>query len=85
MVRDVEYFKTRIGSLDGAGDTADYLLNAVKKKGAAKASGTTTTREETATQMIYDTKKESNTTEVPEKEGKEATNGATNTASEKVG
>ena len=32
MLRDAEYFKTRIGSLDGAGDTGDYIVNLVKEK-----------------------------------------------------
>jgi len=32
MLRDVESFKARIGSIDGAGDTGDYLINLVKGK-----------------------------------------------------
>ena len=32
MLRDAEYFKTRIGGLDGAGDSGDYLVNMVKEK-----------------------------------------------------
>jgi vacuolar protein sorting-associated protein 54 len=32
MMRDAEYFKTRIGGLDGAGDAGDYLINVVKEK-----------------------------------------------------
>ena len=32
MLRDVEYFKTRIGGLDGAGDAGDYIVNLVKEK-----------------------------------------------------
>ena len=32
MLRDAEYFKTRIGGLDGAGDAGDYIINLVKKK-----------------------------------------------------
>lgn len=38
MLRDVEHFKTRLGNLDGAGDTADHLLNVVKNKPVPKAS-----------------------------------------------
>lgn len=36
MLRDAEYFKTRIGSLDGAGDAGDYLVNLVKGKSIPK-------------------------------------------------
>lgn len=36
MLRDAEYFKTRIGSLDGAGDAGDYLVNLVKGKSVPK-------------------------------------------------
>jgi vacuolar protein sorting-associated protein 54 len=32
MLRDAEYFKTRIGGLDGAGDAGDYIVNVVKEK-----------------------------------------------------
>jgi vacuolar protein sorting-associated protein 54 len=32
MLRDAEYFKARIGGLDGAGDAGDYLVNLVKEK-----------------------------------------------------
>ena len=31
-MRDAEYFKSRIGGLDGAGDTGDYLINLVRQK-----------------------------------------------------
>lgn len=37
MLRDVEYFKTKIGGLDGAGDTADFLIKLVKGKTVPKA------------------------------------------------
>jgi len=37
MLRDAEYFKTRIGSLDGAKDTADDILNIIKEKPIPKA------------------------------------------------
>lgn len=37
MLRDVEYFKTKIGGLDGAGDTADFLIKLVKVKSVPKA------------------------------------------------
>ncbi|KAH7310321.1 Vps54-like protein-domain-containing protein [Rhexocercosporidium sp. MPI-PUGE-AT-0058] len=36
MLRDVEHFKTKIGSLDGAGDAGDYLVNLVKAKSVPK-------------------------------------------------
>jgi vacuolar protein sorting-associated protein 54 len=36
MIRDVEYFKTKIGSLDGAGDAGDYIVKLVKDKKVPK-------------------------------------------------
>lgn len=36
MLRDVEYFKNRIGGLAGAGDPGDYLVNLVKGKSVPK-------------------------------------------------
>jgi vacuolar protein sorting-associated protein 54 len=36
MLRDAEYFKTKLGSLDGAGDTGDYIVNLVKGKPVPK-------------------------------------------------
>jgi len=36
MLRDAEYFKTRLGGLDGAGDTGDYIVNLVKDKPVPK-------------------------------------------------
>lgn len=38
MLRDAEYFKTRIGGLDGAGDAGDYIVNLVKGKSVPKAT-----------------------------------------------
>lgn len=32
MLRDAEHFKTRIGGLDGAGDTGDFIVKLVKEK-----------------------------------------------------
>jgi vacuolar protein sorting-associated protein 54 len=32
MLRDAEYFKSRIGGLDGAKDAGDYIVNIVKDK-----------------------------------------------------
>jgi vacuolar protein sorting-associated protein 54 len=32
MLRDAEHFNSRIGSLDGAGDTGEFLINLVKEK-----------------------------------------------------
>jgi vacuolar protein sorting-associated protein 54 len=37
MLRDAEWFKTRIGGIDGAGDTGDYLINLVKEKNVPKS------------------------------------------------
>lgn len=37
MLRDAEYFKTRLGGLDGAGDTGDYIVNLVKEKPVPKS------------------------------------------------
>lgn len=37
MLRDAEYFKTRIGSLDGASNAGDYIVNLVKEKHVPKA------------------------------------------------
>jgi vacuolar protein sorting-associated protein 54 len=36
MIRDVEYFKTKIGGLDGAGDAGDYIVKLVKDKKVTK-------------------------------------------------
>ncbi|TVY41786.1 Vacuolar protein sorting-associated protein [Lachnellula occidentalis] len=36
MLRDAEHFKTRIGGLDGAGDTGDFVVNLVKEKNVPK-------------------------------------------------
>jgi vacuolar protein sorting-associated protein 54 len=36
MLRDAEHFKTRIGGLDGAGDTGDFIVNLVKEKNVPK-------------------------------------------------
>lgn len=38
MLRDAQHFKTRIGSLDGAGDAGDYIVNFVKNKSVPRAS-----------------------------------------------
>ncbi|MCJ1392987.1 hypothetical protein MMC18_005859 [Xylographa bjoerkii] len=32
LLRDVEYFKARVGKLDGSGDIGDYLLNIINEK-----------------------------------------------------
>ena len=37
MLTDAEYFKTRIGGLDGAGDVGDYIVNVVKGKSVPKS------------------------------------------------
>ena len=36
MLTDAEYFKTKIGGLDGAGDVGDYIVNLVKEKSVPK-------------------------------------------------
>ena len=36
MLRDAEHFKARIGGLDGAGDTGDFVVNLVKNKNVPK-------------------------------------------------
>ncbi|TVY91964.1 hypothetical protein LAWI1_G003456 [Lachnellula willkommii] len=36
MLRDAEHFKARIGGLDGAGDTGDFVVNLVKEKNVPK-------------------------------------------------
>ena len=32
MLRDAEYFKSKIGSIDGAGDAGDHLISLIKDK-----------------------------------------------------
>lgn len=51
MLRDAEHFKTRIGSLDGAGDAGDFIVNLVKEKNVpkAKAPSPPAEKEEAAT------------------------------------
>ncbi|KAG4413665.1 hypothetical protein IFR04_013205 [Cadophora malorum] len=41
MLRDAEHFKTKIGSLDGAGDAGEYLVNLVKAKNVPKPKAPT--------------------------------------------
>jgi vacuolar protein sorting-associated protein 54 len=36
MLRDAEYFKAKIGGLDGAGDAGDYIVKLVKEKNVPK-------------------------------------------------
>lgn len=38
MLRDAEHFNSRIGNLDGAGDTGDFLIKLVKEKTIPNAS-----------------------------------------------
>ena len=38
MLRDAEYFKTRIGSLDGANDASDYIIKVIKDKNVPRRS-----------------------------------------------
>lgn len=38
MLRDAEHFNSRIGNLDGAGDTGDFLIKLVKEKPITNAS-----------------------------------------------
>lgn len=35
MLRDTEFFKSRISKIDGAGDIGDYLINLVNAKAVA--------------------------------------------------
>lgn len=37
MLRDAEHLKSKIGGLDGAGDTGDYVINLVKGKNVPKS------------------------------------------------
>lgn len=37
MLRDAEYFKSKVGGLDGAEDAGDYIVNLVKDKPVPKA------------------------------------------------
>ena len=39
MLRDAEFFNSRIGKLDGAADVGDYLVRIVKDKAVAEKSG----------------------------------------------
>jgi len=48
MLRDVEYFKIRIGDLDGAGDAGDYLINLVNEKAVAVQPAVNSTEEKSA-------------------------------------
>jgi len=36
MLRDAEYFKSKIGGVDGAGDAGDYIVGLVKGKSVPK-------------------------------------------------
>ena len=37
MLRDAEHFRTRLGSLEGANDTSDFIVKLVKDKHVPKA------------------------------------------------
>ena len=37
MLRDAEFFKARLGSLEGANDTGDFIVKLVKDKHVPKA------------------------------------------------
>jgi len=63
MLRDAEYFKSRIGTLDGAGDTGDYIIKIVKEKNVPKVippapvpEETNGTRDEVGEEKEEDTK-----------------------------
>lgn len=43
MLRDAEHFKSKIGGIDGAGDTGDFLIRLVKDKSVPAAAPTTST------------------------------------------
>ena len=36
MIRDAEYFKLKIGSIEGTGDAGDYLITLIKDKNVPK-------------------------------------------------
>lgn len=38
MLRDVEFFKTKLQHIDGFGDTGDYLMGIIKSKQVKSAS-----------------------------------------------
>lgn len=38
MLRDAQYFKTRIGGLDGANDAGDYIIKVVQDKNVPRNS-----------------------------------------------
>ncbi len=67
MLRDAEHFKTRIGSLDGADDAGDYLVNLVKGKSLPKpkANPTTPPRNESEKQEPSATRKTSSEIATP--------------------
>lgn len=43
MLRDAEYFKTRVGGLDGANDAGDYIIKVVQDKNVPRATPPATT------------------------------------------
>ena len=72
MLRDAEYFRTKLGGMDGARDTGDYIVNLVKgksvpnsksalsvpKKEAVGTNGRTRTSSESATSSRSGKRKE---------------------------
>lgn len=49
MLRDAEFFRTKIGALDGAADTGDFIVNLVKEKNVPRPVTTTPPPVATAT------------------------------------
>ncbi len=41
MLRDAEYFKSKLGGLDGAGDAGDYIVGLVKGKSLPRPKSVT--------------------------------------------
>lgn len=59
MLRDTEFFKSRISKIDGAGDIGDHLVDIVKVKAVAEQpkapqESPTTTNESTEKQQEAD-------------------------------
>lgn len=63
MIKDVEFFKTKIGSIDGAGDAGDYLVKLAQDKSVPKPKAAAPAPVATAPEKIP---------EVPVTNGKES-------------
>ncbi|KAF4636225.1 hypothetical protein G7Y89_g1868 [Cudoniella acicularis] len=67
MLRDAEHFKTKIGGLDGAGDTGDYLIKLVKDKTILKPKAESPKPTQNGVTATNGTKANENTTDTEEK------------------